>query len=284
MAKANKKLIQSFLEESKFSSFSYLSDVDGRRKFEDSGKEHLIFYSGKTTQAFVVMENGKDFIVSFRGTEVTQIEDMLADVNFKMKPYIFGNIHEGFYLALDEVFFLIVCIIKKHWSDGAKIKVNGHSLGGALAVLFATRLKQEEGYGNIIITTFGQPRVGDEVFINQVEKMFGDDYRRVVNDLDLVPKLPPVSKLEYAHSDTLFLIDESGFVNKADASAQYFQVLKEMITDFAEKYANADKYKLGDQLKSDLKESIDDHSILNYVQQLENAVKACTKFELDAEV
>ncbi|CAL9026750.1 unnamed protein product [Prunus brigantina] len=84
------------------------------------------------------------------------------------------------------------------WRDNnTKFVVTGHSLGGALAILFTAilalhdeelLLKRLEG-----VYTFGQPRVGDEVFQKFMEKQMevhDIKYHRIVYSNDLVPRVP----------------------------------------------------------------------------------------------
>lgn len=75
----------------------------------------------------------------------------------------------------------------------------GHSLGGAVACLAALELKVSLGWDNVVVTTFGEPRVGnyglarfvDEVFdLDEQKDPEGRDYRRVTHNEDPVPLLP----------------------------------------------------------------------------------------------
>ncbi|KAK7408151.1 hypothetical protein QQX98_009680 [Neonectria punicea] len=79
------------------------------------------------------------------------------------------------------------------------IQLVGHSLGGAVACLAALELKVSLGWEDVVVTTFGEPRVGnpglarfvDEVFhLGGQEELEGRSYRRVTHEDDPVPLLP----------------------------------------------------------------------------------------------
>ena len=68
--------------------------------------------------------------------------------------------------------------------------VTGHSLGGALAMLFALRLKLRRGLTVAGVYTFGQPRVGNLPFSLAYDKALRTCTYRVVHADDLVPRVP----------------------------------------------------------------------------------------------
>jgi len=83
-------------------------------------------------------------------------------------------------------------LLKKH--KNAKILVTGHSLGGALAIIFPTLLSMHDQndildsvYG---VVTYGQPRVGDDIFGSYVEILMRLNYHRMVYRYDIVPRIP----------------------------------------------------------------------------------------------
>ena len=84
-----------------------------------------------------------------------------------------------------------------HQNRNAKFIVTGHSLGGALAILFPTILAMHEEEQILsrmeAVYTFGQPRVGD-VKLGQFAEMHIDQpkrrYHRFVYCNDLVPRVP----------------------------------------------------------------------------------------------
>lgn len=86
-------------------------------------------------------------------------------------------------------------LLKEH--KNAKFMVTGHSLGGALAILFPTVLvlhEEEEVMQRLLgVHTFGQPRVGNRQLCRYMESHLEEPvakYFRVVYCNDLVPRLP----------------------------------------------------------------------------------------------
>lgn len=91
----------------------------------------------------------------------------------------------------------------------------GHSLGGAVAALAALELKVIFGWDNIVVTTFGEPRVGNEGFVKYLNTVFELNkgskpveeqiYRRLTHVDDPVPLLP-LSEWGYkSHAGEIFI-------------------------------------------------------------------------------
>jgi hypothetical protein len=118
--------------------------------------------------------------------------------------------------------------------------LTGHSLGAALAILAAWRLKQL-GYQIAPLYLFGCPKVGGLVFQDAFDKVFPEVYR-FVNHNDVVPHLPP-KPAPYEHVGQLCYFDQAGQAHESYQS------------DW-----------------SAFKLTWDDHHIPNYVRCVENAL------------
>ncbi|KAK5987601.1 Acetylxylan esterase [Cladobotryum mycophilum] len=98
------------------------------------------------------------------------------------------------------------------------IQLVGHSLGGSVACLAALELKVSLGWDNVMVTTYGEPRVGNDglaSFIDDVFALRGDTdpenrmYRRVTHVDDPVPLLPPTEFGFRSHGGEIFISKSS---------------------------------------------------------------------------
>jgi hypothetical protein len=90
--------------------------------------------------------------------------------------------------------------------------VTGHSLGSALTTLFVMENDSKHKFDIAACCTFASPRVGDLEFARAFDQLPIDSWR-IVNTLDVVPKLPPHIPLllEYDHVDTAYPFTSSTF-------------------------------------------------------------------------
>ncbi len=83
------------------------------------------------------------------------------------------------------------------------IDVTGHSLGSALATLYVAENAEARLLEIPLICTFASPRVGDSEFATKFGRL-GITSWRIVNELDIVPKLPFLGfqhvQTEYAYN------------------------------------------------------------------------------------
>ncbi len=149
------------------------------------------------TQAFV-MSSDKDIVVAFRGSE--SIKDWLSNFQAVSDPGPMDDTkaHEGFQDALYPAVIRLTNAISSRRTSNQRIWLTGHSLGGALASLFAGMLIENKipVYG---LYTFASPRPADGKFAELLNAALkaGPHYR-IINEGDIVPHVPP--EPFYSHS------------------------------------------------------------------------------------
>ncbi|KAI9117766.1 hypothetical protein K1719_011181 [Acacia pycnantha] len=160
------------------------------------------FQKQMSTQVFILCDNIEDanlIIVSFRGTEPFDADDWSTDFDYSCgwdwdqssdsKTPPMKDERTAYYVVRGK----LRSSLNEH--KNAKFVVTGHSLGGALAILFPTVLvlhEEREIMKRVLgVYTYGQPRIGNE----QLGRFMGADlqhhnqkYYRVVYCNDLVPR------------------------------------------------------------------------------------------------
>jgi triacylglycerol lipase len=210
-----------------------------------TGLKEEAFFTVDGTEAAII-DGGTFRVLVFRGTEPPRLaEDFLTDVKLKLVPWPHGGrVAEGFSTAFLRVFQEI---LKVRDRLTAPLFITGHSLGGALAELAASQLRAD-GIPVRATYTFGCPRVGDAEFARSIASL---PLYRVVNDRDIVARVPTIEHFGYHHVGTLIHIDGKGALHVTadprDADDIGISILK-----------------LGEDLL--------DHAPMNYVELLRRAV------------
>ncbi|VUC36131.1 unnamed protein product [Clonostachys rosea] len=170
-------------------------------------------------------------MVAFRGTySITNTVVDLGTVPQEYVPYpspengtdkphpVCTNctVHMGFMSSWETTRTVVVPQLLKlrEKYPNSPIHLVGHSLGGALACLAALELKLAFGWDNLVVTTFGEPRVGNDQlakFIDAVFDLNGNSrpearsYRRVTHANDPVPLLPLTEWGYSSHAGEIFI-------------------------------------------------------------------------------
>jgi triacylglycerol lipase len=218
----------------------------------------LRFYSVADTQAFLLATR-QCVVVAFRGSEPDQLADWLTDAEVYQVPGPLGLVHRGFLAALMDVWTDLMTRVRSPELRDLPLYFTGHSLGGALAVLSTAKMLQMS-LPVAAVYTFGQPRVGDAVFCRNYEADFVGHTFRFVNDLDIVPRVPP-RILNYNHVGEFKFFDAKG---RFRTGLGFWQKLLDDVQSFT--MSAEQRFQ---ELKLSKPEGIADHAIARYIARIE---------------
>lgn len=168
----------------------------------------------------------KRIIIAFRGTY--SIANAIADLSLSKQEYLpypseghnlnpslddekceNCTVHSGFLESWTQAEKLIGKTVEdlvKVWKAerGYELVLVGHSLGGAVAALAGLQF-YARGYGPIV-TTFGEPRVGNEALARYINARFTPEtFRRLTHVNDPVPLLPLTEWGFTSHESELYI-------------------------------------------------------------------------------
>lgn len=180
-------MIQWFAQRAKA---AYLDEASIRKAFPDTVGVRLM--PDIDVQFFVeVMPEQKLQVVSVRGTanldNARQDAEYIPEVDKADGVYV----HEGFDSDANAVLSQLMPLLKADYAT----RFTGHSLGAAIATLLMVKLHLQ-GLPVDRSINFGQPKLTNAAGA----KAFGDlPLTRVVDENDVVPRLPPLTLLDSLH-------------------------------------------------------------------------------------
>lgn len=195
-----------------FSALVYLSDNKSVVKTHLKNYENIkkIYFFDKNGTEAMLFKCGKSIVLSLRGTEPTEIKDVVADLNIiPRNGEKQGLVHRGFAKALDNIWKDVETALDSLYKAGDVVYITGHSLGGALAIVAAARSKYIAQ-----VYTYGQPRVGDKTYSKNVKSKI---YRHV-HRADIVPSVP--FGILYKHIGDIYYVD-MGCCEKVENQTTY---------------------------------------------------------------
>lgn len=200
-------------EMARFANAAYGTETGIRQLVESSDYKLLQYHTIADVQVayFLALNDpSRTQIISIRGT--ANIENAMVDISLKLRPDadIGVPLHAGFAFAAKQVFTELKPLLK----PGYKIRLTGHSLGGAVALILAMYLDENQ-FDVDRVVTFGQPKVTN---IPGAEKVQHLDIIRVVTPHDLVPLMPLFDPLDINNLDVFWhagkeviLLEESSY-------------------------------------------------------------------------
>ncbi|KAL3505163.1 hypothetical protein ACH5RR_035004 [Cinchona calisaya] len=218
--------------------------------YEELYTTHAIMFQDKSVDPDLV-------VVAFRGTSPFDADDWRTDVDLSWYHIEgVGRLHAGFLKALglqkqkgwpkkieqgpglkDYAYYTIREKLRNilQENQNAKFMVTGHSLGAALAILFAAILSLHEEKWLLDkmegVYTFGQPRVGDEQFgefMKEKLRVYNVKYFRYVYCNDIVARLPYDDKtLMFKHFGPCLYFNSCyrGQILEEEPNRNYFSLL-----------------------------------------------------------
>jgi hypothetical protein len=173
------------------------------------GFRDCAFVEARAAQGFVA-SSAEVVLVSFRGTESTS--DWLS--NLQVMPQTvagLGRVHAGFWGQFSALQAQLESRLAGR--EQVPLVVTGHSLGGAIAVLAA--ITWAGSYNLRALYTYGQPAVAQGEAATTIGSTLAGRYQRLVNDADIVPRVPP----GYRHVGQLLHFDNQGKVSRPPGAA-----------------------------------------------------------------
>jgi len=241
----------------------------------------------------VIMSNKRCVVLAFRGTDMTSMRDWFVDLRATTDPVKYGRVHKGFNRAWLGLRKGVVNALRSHGAGDKTFWVTGHSLGGALAGLYAYTETFErllfKGPHIARVVTFGQPLFGDDEVSKLMRKEFLGRYYRVVNGLDIVATVPfwlkhsgslvwfHDDRVEYRPDTQLFGGANAGSVAPAEIP-QELTPTEESLREFIEVTRGANASSAGDSMATmGWPRRISDHFMKGYLDRLQLEISELTR-------
>jgi len=173
------------------------------------------FYRGKSSVRCVLLCTQDTVIIAFKGTQDWKHwkTDLTCTDYLSIHPKLQGaTMHSGFVAAIEAIYVEIIQVLRDEVLakfNPKKIWLTGHSLGAALAVLFALKYTLGEKINNNIlggVYTYGCPKVGNQTFAEIYNSLLKEKTFRFVNFGDYVTDFPRHGK----HVGMLIFCDRKG--------------------------------------------------------------------------
>ena len=222
---------------------AYRKNNMSEKYFRQAGFESINLMDVNGAQCYL-LANKTTAVIAVRGTESHQRNDLWADIKtWKRKSRTEGQVHAGFKGETEKLWNGVAGFIKQN--KDKDLYIAGHSLGGAIATITASRIKTN----NLkMVYTYGSPRVGNKTWVEHLRF----HHQRMQNNNDAVTQTP-LMILGYRHFCPPVYINHYGNIRKLTR----WQKIKDM---FRGRWAALKKFSFFD--------GIYDHSMDKYCSKL----------------
>lgn len=196
-------LMEQSLLFAELSSICYYDEAHAVPLVKQLGFTDSTYYERDGAQAYI-FANETDVVVTCRGTEPNEWNDIRADANATSAlAETVGKVHSGFKQEVDDLWPELEQALV---SNEKTLWFTGHSLGGAMATIsagrcFLSHIKSMPAG----LFTYGSPRVGDKRYINYCDI----HHIRWVNNNDIVTRVPP-AWMGFRHGGREMYLDSKG--------------------------------------------------------------------------
>jgi len=211
-----------------------------------------------------VAANSDAIAVSFRGT--ASLQNWIRDLTLYTLRTDFGLVHAGFYRGFQQLRSALEAVLRNLGTDGRKLVLTGHSLGGAMATLAAAHWRHSGEFDVASIYTFGQPAVGKASFREATGDFFGQQLFRFVYEKDLVTRLPP----RYEHVGRLVHLQQFATETLA-ANTELMPMLSE--AEFETLQMQLEATPAEAVTTESLWPNFSDHKLFRYLQQISSKLE-----------
>ncbi|MBT5636975.1 MAG: lipase family protein [Candidatus Peribacter sp.] len=237
----------------KLSDLAYKSEKDVKsEKISGFGEElYTKILDGVESRVILITDHkNKLHWVAIEGTANKTNVKLDAEYLKEKDPTLGIWVHKGFHKLATAVYN----DLKPKLVPGYKIRVTGHSLGGAAAAVLSMMYSVEGTLEECV--TFGQPKVTNE---KGVKKYWDLPIIRIVDNKDIVPLVPPLTIISaihgtYRHVGVEVILKPSG---------RWLWLSKH----------NANRMLVTGTWSNLFNESIDDHYMRNYIEKIEKILK-----------
>jgi len=189
----------------RLSGLAYERPLEFQRGLDHEGFRLVESYDKNDTEAFLVA-NETYAVLVFRGTEASRFHwrDLKSNLGIPVRWAGRGRAHAGYDRHLSMIRNEVTAMAESVASE-TSLYVTGHSMGGALATLWAAFwYALERGYKLAGLVTFGAPKA----LTRAASAPIACPMLRVVNNYDFAPKWPPII---LSHPCPAFRINSGGW-------------------------------------------------------------------------